>query len=267
MSTIEAMNVQKQLASVRVVATSNQSGTYFNGSVNNGVGATFTYATGALTIDSVAINVNDFILFAGQSAAYQNGIYQCITAGATGVAAVLQRRGDFQCIEQIVGGLYVPVAAGTSYGGSMYTVVEPLPSGIGNPVVSGANNIVFANAGVTGQGGYLALTGGTLTGPAVLDKGTGTESSHAVTINHQSGVITTTSLTTAAGATETITLTNSAITTSSVVLVSVMGGTNSGTNALYLQATAGSGTSTIKLTNGDASAALNGTVIIGFLVV
>lgn len=98
----------------------------------------------------------------------------------------------------------------------------------------------------------------------ILDKGIGTESANAVTINKQSGVITTTSLATAQYATETITLTNSLIATTSVVLVSIMGGTNT-TTGITVRATAGSGTSTIILTNLN-SAALNGTVIIGFSV-
>lgn len=157
MSTVEALNGSQQLAAVRVVASANQSGTYFNGANNNGVGATFTYATGALTIDSVAIGLNDYVLLAGQTAAYQNGIYQCVVAGATGVAAVLQRRGDFQCMEQIHRGHYVPVAAGTVFGGSMWTVVEPLPAAIGNPVVSGNNNINFATITAAGSSLYLQV--------------------------------------------------------------------------------------------------------------
>jgi hypothetical protein len=155
MSTIEALNASKQLAVVRVVAATNQTGTYFNGSLNNGVGATFTYATGTLTIDSVALNLNDFVLFSGQTAGYQNGIYQVTTLGSTGVAAVLTRRGDFQCREQIRGGQYVPVAAGTVYGGSMWVVIEPFPAAVGNPIVSGANNINFAT--ITSGGSSLFL--------------------------------------------------------------------------------------------------------------
>lgn len=98
----------------------------------------------------------------------------------------------------------------------------------------------------------------------ILDKGTGVESSNAVTINKQSGVITTTSLTTAQYATETITLTNSEIATTSVVIASIMGGTNT-TPGISVSATAGSTSSTIVLTNLNSSA-LNGTVIIGFSV-
>lgn len=158
MSTIEALNGSQQLAAVRLVAASNQTGTYYNGLLNNGVGATFTYASGALTIDSVVVALNDYILFSGQTAAYQNGIYQCTTVGATGVAAVLTRRGDFQCREQIRGGHYVPVAAGTTYGGSVWTVVEPLPIAVGNPVVLNANNINFATITAGGSSTFLQVS-------------------------------------------------------------------------------------------------------------
>jgi hypothetical protein len=155
MSTIESLNSFQCLAAVRLVAATNQSGTYYNGPLNNGVGATFTYATGALTIDSVSVNLNDFILFSGQTAAYQNGIYQCTQVGATGVSAILTRRGDFQCREQIQEGAFVSVGAGTTYGGSVWTVIEPLPAAIGVPVVSGANNINFAT--ITAGGSSLFL--------------------------------------------------------------------------------------------------------------
>lgn len=132
------------LTPVRLVAASNQSGTYFNGPSNNGVGATFTYATGALTIDSVAVNVNDRILFAAQSSAWQNGIYICTQAGATGVAAILQRAEDMQSIEQTFTGQYVSVKGGTTYGGSIWTLIEPFPAALGQPIT--ANNVVFAQA-------------------------------------------------------------------------------------------------------------------------
>ncbi|MDP4145628.1 MAG: hypothetical protein Q8936_14270 [Bacillota bacterium] len=145
------------MSSVRLVASSNQSGTYFNGALNNGVGATFTYATGALTIDSVAVLLNDMVLLAGQTSGYQNGIYQCTQQGATGVSAVLTRRGDFQCIEQIRAGGFVPVSAGTAFGGSVWTVVEPLPAGVGVPVTSGANNINFSTITAAGSSLYLQV--------------------------------------------------------------------------------------------------------------
>ncbi len=156
MSTINALNNAKQLGGVRLVATSNQTGTYFNGNTNNGVGATFTYATGALTIDSVAVVINDYVLLQDQTLGYQNGIYQCTTAGATGVAAVLTRRGDLQCMEQIRAGHYVFVSAGTVNAGSSFTIIEPLPLAMGVPAVSGANNLVFGSIAVASGIGTAA---------------------------------------------------------------------------------------------------------------
>lgn len=157
MSVVQALNSFQQLGSVRLVASSNQSGTYFNGANNTGVGATFTYATGALTIDSVVVALNDYVLLAGQTLAYQNGIYQCTQAGATGVAAILTRRGDMQCIEQVQLGAYVPVSAGTAFGGSVWTIVEPKPAAIGVPATSGANNINFATITAAGSSLYLQV--------------------------------------------------------------------------------------------------------------
>ena len=157
MSTTESLNSFVALAPVRVVAVSNQTVTYFNGAINNGVGATCTYTTGTLTIDSVVVNLNDFVLLSGQTAGYENGIYQCTQQGATGVTAILTRRGDFQSMEQMQTGAFVPVSAGTVYGGAVFTVIEPLPAAIGVPVVSGANDINFATITAAASSLYLAI--------------------------------------------------------------------------------------------------------------
>lgn len=98
-----------------------------------------------------------------------------------------------------------------------------------------------------------------------FDRGTGTEAANAVTINAQVGVITTSALTTAAGSSYAITLTNNKIATTNVVLISVMGGTNT-TKAVTISATAGNGTSAISINNIDPAAALNGTLILGFAI-
>lgn len=121
-------NVFSGLSACRLVATANQTGTYFNGQLNNGVGATFTYATGALTIDSVVVEVGDSVALVNQTNSNENGIYVCTQAGATGVSAVLERRQDMQCIEQVRAGQWTTVGAGTANSGSMFVVVEPLPA-------------------------------------------------------------------------------------------------------------------------------------------
>lgn len=99
-----------------------------------------------------------------------------------------------------------------------------------------------------------------------LDKGTGTESSHAVTINKQAGAILTTSLTTAGGATETITLTNSEVLSTSIVIGSIENGSNNATNALTLTSTVSAGQVVFVITNVTAATALNGTLVINFAV-
>lgn len=96
-------------------------------------------------------------------------------------------------------------------------------------------------------------------------KANGVEAANAVTASGTSGVITTSALTTAAGAAYAITWTNTFMTTASIIILSIMGGTNT-KNSLELKATAGSGTSTLTITNNNA-AALDGTVLIGYIVI
>lgn len=147
---------KSQVAPVRVVAATNQVGSYLNGPTNNGVRATFTYTSAsALTIDSVAIALGDYVLLAGQTLGYENGIYQVTNAGSSSVSAVLQRRSDYQSIEQIRTGWYVPVYAGTVYAGSQWMLIEPAPLAIGVPAIVNANNLVYAANTSTGSSLYL----------------------------------------------------------------------------------------------------------------
>ena len=176
---------QPYLTPVRLVAMTNQSGTYLNGSLNNGVGATFTYSTGVLTIDSVTVALNDRILFAAQTSGLQNGIYVCTQAGTTTAAAILTRAEDQQCIEQLQTGFYVSVAAGTTYHGFIFTMVEPKPAAIG------VDSIVWADATATGSGvmATLPTTAGNI---AVYSNATGDITQNAATAinngNIQAGV-------------------------------------------------------------------------------
>jgi len=257
MANFEQYNKYPVLTPVRVVSASNVSGVYSNGPSNNGVGATLTISASSLTVDSVSLNVGDRLLLAAQTSAFQNGIYVVNSIGST---VVLQRSGDLQSIEQVNSGFFVSVAAGTVYNGSIYTMVEPKPAAFG------INSLVLVNVGSESSGTFLPLAGGTMTGQIVADKGTGTVSAGAVTINHQAGVITTTSLTTAAGSSATVTLNDSDITSSSVILVSLMGGTNTTIGIQLSCAYTSAGVATLTISNNNASAALNGTLFIGFCV-
>lgn len=99
----------------------------------------------------------------------------------------------------------------------------------------------------------------------VLAKVNGTESSNAVTASGVAGVITTSALTTAGGSSYAITWTNTAISATSVVLLTIAGGTNT-TENVTLKCVAGSGTATLTIYNNTAATALNGTILINYLV-
>lgn len=120
--------LMNDLTPVRVVSTANIAGTYYNGQNNNGVGATLTVAASSLTVDGVALQLGDRILLQAQAATYQNGVYVVSSIGST---VVLTRAFDQQCIEQLKGGQFIIVGAGTANAGALFSLVEPLPQNIG----------------------------------------------------------------------------------------------------------------------------------------
>lgn len=371
--TISQYNIYPILTPVRLVSTTNISGSYFNGSINNGVGGTITTASSTLTIDAVLVNNNDPVLLIGQTNANENGIY-IVNAEINPV--VLTRRQDFQNIEQLKSGQTIAVSSGNTQAGGVYTLIDPLPghfgvdplsfttaagSGTGTaadkdasdnsqPTVSSvvgptvangvavfadtSGSVTAATAGtvtltsilqvgeVTGLSGFVNLidtTQGTLSlttvtnlhgnftdtlvnnqnnpnnvnyelpfttpgqafnsivgnnGPTTfntnaflkLGKANGTEAGGSVTTSGQSGVITTSALTTAAGSAYVITWTNTFIETASSVLLTLAGGTNTIKN-LELEVIPLSGSATLNIWNINPASALNGTIIINYLIV
>lgn len=164
MRSSQGLRQNTELSPVRLLANTNQSGTYFNGILNNGIGATFTYAVGATTIDSVAIALQDYIAFTAQTSGEQNGIYQVTQVGSASAPTILKRRIDFQSIEQIQGGSFFLVSAGTTYAGANATVVEPYPQKVGQASTTGLNNINF----------IINATGGGTVTPSPLTTGSDT---------------------------------------------------------------------------------------------
>lgn len=99
----------------------------------------------------------------------------------------------------------------------------------------------------------------------ISKSGTATGSSGAATLNATAGTITTESLTTAAGAVFTHTLTNSYIAAADIVLVTV---STTGTgNPVVCEITPAAGSVVITVQNIHASAALNAALVIKFVVV
>jgi hypothetical protein len=97
-------------------------------------------------------------------------------------------------------------------------------------------------------------------------KADGIEAANAVTASGKAGVITTSALTTAAGASYAITWTNTQIAAASSIQLTLMGGTNT-VKSITLEATAGAGTSTLTIYNVGPTDPLDGTLLIGYVVV
>lgn len=139
-----------------------------------------------------------------------------------------------------------------------------------------AVNIFSAAGGATGNAASLQAIG-TDTNVDAQIKGqgtglvkiglvsTGTSSAGAITANNQRAVITTESLTTAAGADYTLTWTNSFITTASLVMVTLGEGSN--TRGIGPpRVTVSSGSVTIKVRNIETINAFNGTILFHCIV-
>ncbi len=122
--------------------------------------------------------------------------------------------------------------------------------------------ISFANTAVSRDVGFPDMSGLVF----LYSKANGTEAANAVTASGTAGVITTSALTTAGGASYAITWTNTFLTASSIIQLNIMGGTNT-TNAVMLKSTAGAGVSTLTIYNLTAATALNGTILIGYTVI
>jgi len=179
--------------------------------------------------------------------------------------------------------------AGAPTGGTSGTFAGII--GIGDLLVDTTNAVTYQNTGTQasptytqlGTGASVAITGGTIDGvtagattPLValtaallhVDSGTktATAAAGAATLNKSAGVITSEALTTVAGATYTLTITDSDVAAADQVMASVQYGTaTTGTPAIATVATA-AGSVVIVVQNIHASAALNGTIKVSFVV-
>ena len=96
-----------------------------------GIGATLTNngAQAAISIDSVALSVNDRVLVKNQAAPAQNGVYSVTTVGTGATNWVLTRVTDFDQAAEMVAGTEIGVTAGTTNTGTLWllaaTVTNP----------------------------------------------------------------------------------------------------------------------------------------------
>jgi hypothetical protein len=108
--------------------------------------------------------------------------------------------------------------------------------------------------------------GNAVFGTIRLDTGTktATATAGAATLNKSAGVITSESVTTAAGASYTLTLTNSTIAAADQVFASIAFGTSTTGTPVISRVTPGAGSVVIIVRNVDASAAFNGTLKVAY---
>jgi len=135
--------------SVDVATTADLAYAYNNGTA--GVGATLTAGgNGAVTIDGVALALNDRVLVKDQDDAEENGIYYVSTAGAVSAILVLTRATDADTTSEITGGSFTYVEQGTigSENGYVFTHNGEPTLGTTNLTVaqfSGAGQVIAGN--------------------------------------------------------------------------------------------------------------------------
>lgn len=117
--------------------------------------------------------------------------------------------------------------------------------------------VQFEADAIPANGNPLVVDTGGATGKA------GTSSAGAVTLNKSAGLITTESVTTAAGSDYTLTITNNKVLASDLVFVNVTNGSNTGGSPTVGAVTPAAGSLVIKIHNSGA-AAFNGTLKIGY---
>jgi hypothetical protein len=130
------------------------SNVYNNGS--SGVGATLTgVATGVLTVDGVAVALNNRIIIKNEVAGANNGIYLCTVAGAIGVAYVLTRTTDGDTSAEL-DGAFVFVESGTANTATGWVIANSGAITIGTTAITWTQ---FSGAGTYSAGTGLTLTG------------------------------------------------------------------------------------------------------------
>lgn len=138
--------------------------------------------------------------------------------------------------------------------------------GITPPVLGGPN----ASPGSI-DGMPINQTTQAAVGASALKVGVGTKTATAAagaaTLNQPSGVVTSEALTTAAGATYTLTLTDSQIAAGDLVFASVNLGAGTGGTPTVASATSAAGSAVVVIQNIHATAAFNAAIQIPFLIV
>lgn len=260
-----------QIADLNLTPSDNTSGTVamVTSSVQPNRIATYTNFTGSLSVNP-ATAITDGDIQVGTSTGSQRYFISrspTATRGSLRVGA-----------SNNVGNFDTTISNASMGQSSTINIPDPAVASANFAVAPAAlvnNNLIRASgtAGLVADAGIavsqvmqLNATNTMAAGSAiVLAKDNGTEAGNAVTANGVAGVITTSALATAGGASYSITWTNSKITASSVVLLTISGGTNT-VQQVTVTCTPGAGTATIDIYNTTAATPLNGTILLSYAV-
>ena len=144
--------------SCRAATTANLAATYNNGTA--GVGATLTAdINGAISVDDIALSLNDRLLVKDQTDATENGIYKVTTVGDGSTDFVLTRATPEDQPPELSGGAFVFVEEGTIGSNNGYTFTHT-----GQPVFGTTDLDVsqFSGAGQITAGAGLIKDGNTI---------------------------------------------------------------------------------------------------------
>jgi len=124
-------------ASVKVATTGNLAGTY-----STGAQTLTANSNGAISVDGIALNLNDRLLVKDQSSAVQNGIYVVSTIGDASNPFVITRSADFNQTAEVGAGSFTYVELGTLNEGKSFVQTES------NPILD-TDDLVFTVFGDT----------------------------------------------------------------------------------------------------------------------
>jgi hypothetical protein len=178
--------------------------------------------------------------------------------------------GDIQAGQSGTAGKFISFPATASKGSLVFKAVAntgDTVTTVSNAAMGQASVISIPDPGAA-TANFLLNTGANAmaAGSSItFAKVNGTEAANAVTASGVAGLITTSALTTAGGSTYAITWTNTKITATSVIGLTIQGGTNTTQNITF-SCVPGSGTATLTIFNNTAATALNGTIFIGYSV-
>lgn len=232
--------------------------------------ATYTNTSGTLSEDAAtAINGGNIQAGLSGTAGYLASFPATASKGSFRVVAVANTGDTLVTLSNVLMGQasVISIPDPVNALGRLLIGATATPFVSGNfPVASGTGGLMVDSGVPSAQLMRLnAVNTMTGSGQIVLVKANGTEAANAVTASGNAGVITTSALTTAGGASYAITWTNTLITATSVIGFTIQGGTNT-TQNINFKVVPGAGTATLTIYNLTAATALDGTVLIGYSV-